>query len=238
VSIKNYFGLALILIILVGMGLFGYSRFGASVGLDFTEPEVVRGYLGWEKKGFFEDPEVQQILTKKYDLKVEINKKGSIEMVREPAGDMDYLFPSNRIALEFYKNQNPDAKSQTIYFSPIVVFSWQSLIPDLEKAGLVSQADGIYTLDLDKLIQLIEENKKWEDIGSAQLKGRINISSTDPARSSSGNLFSALILNSLVGQNTVATEADLTPEIRQRMTSFFAKMGLLDSSSGDIFENF
>jgi hypothetical protein len=240
-NLKNYLGLFVIITVILGMGGYAlYSSFsGTDTGTVFRgEPEAVKGYLGWEKRGFFEDEEVQRIFRDNHGLEVEINKKGSIEMVSEPADGMNYLFPSNKIALELYKNNNPDAKSETIFFSPIVVYSWQSLIPDLKQAGLVTESDGVHTLDIDKLLGLIQENQTWQDIGAKELQGKITISSTDPSKSSSGNLFSALVLNSFTQKSSAVTMDDLTPEVRQEMSSFFAKMGLLDSSSGDIFEKF
>lgn len=241
VSWKNYVGLFVIVAVILGLGGYALSQnsdwFGSVPGVN-RETTEVRGYLGWEKRGFFEDEEVKRIFRDDHGLDVEINKKGSIEMVSEPADGMDYLFPSNKIALEIYKSNNSSVTSDTIFFSPIVVYSWQSLIPDLKQAGLVTESEGVHTLDVDLLIQMIQEGKSWQDIGGTELRGQITISSTDPSKSSSGNLFSALVLNSLTGKTTAVTMDDLTPEVRQDVGSFFGKMGLLDSSSGDIFDKF
>ncbi|MEI6729028.1 MAG: hypothetical protein WCK98_05285 [bacterium] len=238
-KVRNYIGLFLILAVIVGMlGFFWYRGRKTEQVSSNREVVNVRGYLGWEKKGFFEDSQVKDILATKHGLKVEILKKGSIEMVSESTDGIDYLFPSNKVALELYKTKKPDAKSQSIFFSPIVIYSWKSLIPDLVKAGLVAEQNGSYILDLDKLIKLVEGNKSWKDIGSTQLQGNINISSTDPSKSSSGNLFSALVLASIAEKSTAVTNEDFTPQIQTRLQKFFSKMGLLDSSSGDIFSKF
>ncbi len=186
----------------------------------------------------FEDEEVQRIL-RQNGYVMNIQKKGSIEMVSEPVGNADYLFPSSKVALAIYeRNQNQPVSSETILYSPIVVYSWRSLLPELEKAKLVVKEGEIYTLNLNRLVNLVQQGKTWEDIGVNSLRGRIRISSTDPTKSNSGNMFAALVANIFANTNDVVTSATLTDEVLTKIDSFFSKMGLTDDSSGDIFAKF
>ena len=52
--------LILVLVILAGGGYYFYSQNNRTM--------VLRGYLGGEKTGLFEDEEVQEILQKKYHM--------------------------------------------------------------------------------------------------------------------------------------------------------------------------
>jgi hypothetical protein len=245
---RNYIGLFLIVAIVLAVAGFSYiSNGNKNLTSIFTStitkaPKVtkpVAGFIGSEKKAFFDDEEVKQILTDSYGLNITANKKGSIEMVNSAFTDVDYLFPSNNIATEIYKQKNSgNVNAQSIFYSPIVIYSWNSLLPDLQLSGLVTTNDGVNYLDLELLVDLIIQNKTWQDIKATQLKGNISISSTSPSVSSSGNLFAVLALQAILKQANTATLADLIPEVKIKVKSLFDKMGLLETSSGDIFDKF
>lgn len=238
----NVIGLVIVVVAILLLAGYQYLSTNTELVSNFApslaEPVEVTGWLGWEKRGLFEDAEVKQIL-RRNGYVMNIQKKGSIEMVSEPAGDADYLFPSSKIALAIYEQtQGEDVSAETILYSPIVVYSWRSLLPELESAKLVTLQDNYYTLDLNRLVNLVQEGKTWEDIGVTSLKGRIRISSTDPTKSNSGNMFAALVANIFVGKNDVVTSAELSDEVLSEIATFFGKMGLMDDSSGDIFSKF
>lgn len=247
-NIKSFIGLGIIIIVITAIG--GYQVYNTFIkdadnengeAVSSEDIKELEGYLGWEKKGFFFDEEVKTILRDEYGIIANNSKKGSIEMVSEPVGeDVDYLFPSSKIALEIYKDTTgTDVSSETIFYSPIVIYSWRSLLPELEKSKLVKQEGNTYILNLEELIKLVMEGKTWEDIGVTSLRGNITVSSTDPTKSNSGNMFSALVANMLNNKNgQVVTDSGLTPELKAQIKSFFDKMGLMDSSSGDIFDKF
>ena len=250
-SIRNFFGLAVILITVSGILGFGYLQGqnkelvsgdlatesqSQAESVPVEELTSVEGYLGWEKKRFFQDEEVQAILADEYGLDVGISKKGSIEMVTEPTNGQDYLFPSNRIATELYRSRTGTG-SETVFFSPIVVYTWDSLVDDLQTAGLVEVRDGIHYIDTNKLVTSIEAGTTWQEAGGRQLQGPIKVHSTNPVKSSSGNLFSALVFSAMTEQYPPST-SNVTPETTERLQEFFRNMGLLESSSSDLFEKF
>lgn len=245
-NFRNFIGLFVIITVILGLVFYqlvfrsNIFSSGNENGDVNTNTQKVEGYLGWEKIGFFRDEEVTRILANEYKLEAENNKKGSIEMVSETVPEnIDYLFPSSRIALEIYSQNNSSFKSETIFYSPIVVYSWRSLIPDLEAAGLVTQEGNAYILDLEQLVNLVMEDATWNDIGSSQLSGFLSIISTDPTKSNSGNMFSALVASILNGNKDRAVQnTELNDELKSKIQTFFGKMGLLESSSGDMFEKF
>src|SRR6266850_1666326 len=73
---------------------------GATQGPSSGPATVVRGLAGGEKAGFLDDPKVQEILRTKYGLKIEYEKRGSIEMARDDVSGQDFLWPSSQFAAE------------------------------------------------------------------------------------------------------------------------------------------
>ena len=58
---------------------------------------------------------------------------------------------------------------------------------------------------------------------------------TDPAKSNSGNMFAGLLANVLCGGSV--GEEDL-PELLPRLQALFQKLGYMESSSSDLFDQF
>ena len=214
---------------------------GSSGGLTPSNVQVVRGYLGGEKTGLLDDPEVQKLLRDRYHLSVDGRKAGSIEMVRDIAltDQDDFLWPSSQVALAFYK-QNPGAKlakSDNLLNSPIVLYSWAEVTDALIKIGVVEKlGESYYIVDFPRLIQLVNDGKQWSDIGLPQLHGRISIHTTDPTLSNSGNLFAGLLANTFNGGEVVddASVERVLPQLKL----FFTRLGFMEQSSSDLFQQY
>ena len=70
-------------------------------------PVAVMGYIGGEKLGFLDDPEVKDILRDRYGLVLDARKAGSIEMVTDPAiitQKPSFLWPSTQLALDLARD--------------------------------------------------------------------------------------------------------------------------------------
>ena len=76
---------------------------------------------------------------------------------------------------------------------------------------------------------------KWADLGLAELYGTVAVNTTDPVRSNSGNMFAGLLANVLVGG--VADE-DSVEAVLPRLKAIFEKLGYMESSSADLFDQF
>lgn len=228
---------------------------GAAIGYktisDQNRSSELTGYVGGEKIGFLEDEDVEKILQKKYHLTLDYAKAGSLDMVTADKEGKDYLWPSSQTALEFYKQEvGKPVRSDTIFNTPIVIYTRKAVADALTEQGIVSESGGaaasdasgadtgsggVYTVDLGKLIGLVEDGTSWSSIGLPQLYGNVTVSSTDPTKSNSGNMFAGLLANTLAGG--VATESNIDeylPEIKL----IFEKSGYMESSSADIFSEF
>ena len=198
---------------------------------------VVTGYVGGEKIPYLKDEEVIKILKKSYGIDINYIKAGSIEMAREDVSSMDFIFPSSQIALEIFKSENQTdmVGNEIIFNSPIVLYSWNQVAEALVKEGIATNIEGIYySIDMEKLIEYIKEQKSWEDI-NVNLYGKMKIICTDPLKSNSGNMYLGLLINTLAGD--IATEDDI-PLIKDDITTIFNDLGYMESSSGTLFDRY
>lgn len=84
----------------------------------------IKGMIGSEKESFFLDPQVQDILSSKYALRLKVEKVGSREIAGRDLKGYDFAYPAGlpaAIALQ------AKAKAKQIYptfFTPIAGASW------------------------------------------------------------------------------------------------------------------
>ena len=224
---------------LIGLAILAAVAVGAVVyalisgGSEVTE---INGYVGGEKIGLLEDEEVIDILRDDYGLVIDYSKAGSIDMITADQTGRDFLFPSNQTALELYRQINGDPeKSEIIFNTPIVLYTRSAVADALVKSGIASITGDVYYVDMVKLTEAIESDMTWSDIGLTQLYGSITVGTTDPTKSNSGNMFAGLLANTLSGG--VADESTLE-EFLPRLQNIFKKLGYMESSSSDLFDQF
>lgn len=209
------------------------------VNVNKPEEITVSGYLGGEKEGLMQDEEVKKILKDKYGITVEYTKAGSIEMIEQDSSDKDYLFPSSQTALELFNQTKSDKlyKSEIVFNSPIVIYTWKPIAEALINNRIVEEKDNSYYIaDTSALIKLVTDKKKWSDIGVNDLYGYVTIQSTDPNKSNSGNMFAGLVAN-IMNNETVA-DSSTVDTILPNLKDFFGKIGYMEHSSGDLFEQY
>jgi hypothetical protein len=200
----------------------------------------LKGIIGSEKNNFLENEKVKQILKDKYGITVDYSRAGSIEMVRDPVkDDIDFLWPSSQVALEIFKMEQSKrlVKSDLIFNSPIVIYSWDIVVKALVDKGLVKKENDVYYItNMPGLINDIREGKKWSDMGLGELYGKMNIITTDPTKSNSGTMYAGLLADIMNGDvvNDERSLDTLLPALRD----IFNKQGFQQTSSGFLFEQF
>ncbi|GGH11954.1 hypothetical protein [Paenibacillus segetis] len=231
----------IILVFVVGIGyLFSRNSDLTSGGKGNI---TVVGNLGGEKIGLFSDEEIIKILKDRYHITVDWRKAGSIEMVKDYKQGPDFLFPSNQVALELFKNNHAEEikGSEIIFNSPIVFYTWNRIADALIDQGIARQNNGVNTVDTESLLALVNEGKSWDDIGAnkndpnSKLYGKVTIISTDPSKSNSGNMFAGLYANLISGG--VVNDSNIAAALPQ-IKAFFQNLGYLEPSSGDLFEQY
>lgn len=245
--VRFVIGLAVVLAVLVAGGLVVVWNNTRPRPAGPQQPVTLRCAIGSEKNPLLADPAVKQILADRYGITVDARSMGSYDQVLLSAEEItsrgfDCLWPSSASALGVFQDKHrgafTDLRTDTALQSPLVIYAGLNGTAALEKAGLVVQRDGRYLLlDLKGfLLDHVNAGKTWQDLGATELRGPMNISSTDPVRSNSGFTLSQLEL-------TVIATQDITtpPSMAQaraalpRMREIYDAQGLQASSSDNGF---
>lgn len=213
-------------------------------GGDAPDHITLRGFYGSEKKDFLANPEVVRILRERYGLTLDATDRGSIEQVTGNVAGMDFLWPSNDLARVLFEELNPQmsVKSQTIFRSPLVLYSWPNPTAALAQAGIVAERDNVKYADMTALAELIVFSREtWQAYGYDNPL-RIKIVSTDPVYSNSGNMFYGLLANLLVARETGGAQevADMVTveQVLPTLREYYMGLGMLHDGSNALFEDF
>lgn len=204
---------------------------------------------GGGKENFLADEEVNNIMKQKYGLKVTYDSWSNGKIVKDPllrkdGSKYDEMFCSDQRFYDYFKVSADTSKGEAqrdrilegglTLNTPIVIYSWDTVVDALIKENIVTQKDNVYYItDMNKLISYILEGKKWSDIGVDMLYGTINIDSTDPVTSSPGATYYGLLLSIMCG-GTV-TEENLQANL-QNLKEFYIKSGYMNNTPADLFE--
>jgi hypothetical protein len=207
-----------------------------------TSVVQVHGRVGNLKLPFFANPEVQRILRERYGLEVEVTGSGTNEIAcpKDPAllDNMDFLWLGEQSQIpEYEKCQNRHDPWQNIFLSPMVIYSWTNSIDALVHEGVASQdSEGAYHLDMALLLDLLESNKTWKDIGIPHRDIQINVQATDPEVSSSGGTFAGLLSNTM--NCLEVTDATTADTVLSSIFRYFQGLGYLEVSSKALFDSY
>ena len=236
----------LVILILVIIGIKAVSQKGEVSDKDLTTVYVA---TGGGKENFLADEEVINVMKQKYRLNVVYDSwsNGKLilnPLVRENGDKYDLMFCSDQRFYDYYKlapdTSKGEAKRYTVQKgeltlnTPIVIYSWDTVVDALIKENIVTEKDDVYYItDMNKLISYILEGKKWSDIGLNTLYGSINIDSTDPVTSSPGATYYGLLLSIMCGGNVTEESAE---ENLPKLKEFYTKSGYMNNTPADLFE--
>ena len=208
---------------------------GTPPGEASPPPVVVRGFVGSEKLGFFQDPQVTDLLARKYGIVLRVLKSGSLEMGRQK-GAADFLFPASGWAADRASSGAPrSADPEVLFWTPVVVYSWKPVVRVLEEKKVAALRDGALRLgDLKTLAGWVERGTRWADLGLPALPGRVVVLATDPTRSHSGLSFSVLVAAAL--RDGQPPTADSLPALLPTLRELFARQGVLQPGTQDLFD--
>ncbi len=237
----------LVILVLIIIGIKFFSTNGESImGSNLKTVYVA---TGGGKENFLADEEVNKIMKKKYGLNVIYDSwsNGKLiknPLVREDGTKYDVMFCSDQRFYDYYKLAPDTTKGESARYTvqkggltlntPIVIYSWDTVVDALIEQKIVTEKDGVYYItDMPKLISYILEGKKWKDIGVDMLYGSINIDSTDPVTSSPGATYYGLLLSIMCdGEITDEAVAENLPKLKE----FYTKSGYMNNTPADLFE--
>ena len=216
----------------------------AAVGIAFVfgptqKSSTIKILYGSEKKGLLGDAEIQKILQKKYKLTIEGTSMGSLEIANSNVDGVDGIWPSSKLAENMFKatHQGVDYKSENIFNTPIIFYSWPEITEALIKEKIVEKRDNLYfVIDTKRYLQMVVDGKTWKSIGIEKQNGQMNIYSTDPTRSNSGFLVAGLMAV-ILNDGNMPDETSLS-ETLPKIVHIFRKQGFLENSTSYLFDKY
>ena len=243
---KRLIGPLLALLLLVGIGFAGYrsytqNNFEQTARLQAGKIELVRGLIGSEKEGFYNDPRLHAVL-RKNGLNVQFEKVGSRAIAqRTDLKTFDFAHPAGAPAALKIQAAVKSQQIFTPFFTPMVIASWKSLLPTLEREGLVKkESDNYYLVDMPRLVTMMDKGTRWKDLAdntAYAVSKSVLVSSTDVRKSNSAAMYLALASYVANGNNVVQSDADVQ-KVLPLMTSIFLKQGFQESSSAGPFDDY
>lgn len=201
---------------------------------------TLQGVVGSEKADFFKDPELIQYLKSK-GLAVAVTTAGSRQMVNgTDLKGLDFAFPAGTPASDQLRKMSKATKVYPVFFSPMVVASWDAISDILVKNG-VSERKGKYDLlNMEALLAVMQGQKRWKDLkqnSAYNVNKLILISTTDVTTSNSAAMYLALVSN-VANQNNVVTNAVDVAKIMPSLRPLFLDQGYQESSSQGPFDDY
>lgn len=196
---------------------------------------------GSESVPFLTDPRVTEVLLNK-GVRLNIEKSGSREMaLRSDLKQFDAAFPGGVPSAEKIKAATGAKQAIATFYTPMVIASWQPLLPVLEANGLVKQkGDHWFLTDMAKLMQLMETGTRWKDLkdnSQFAVSKSLLVLTTDVRKSNSAAQYLALSSWIANGGNVVTTDAEIE-SIIPRLMPLFLKQGYQENTSSGPFENY
>ena len=245
---QAFLGLAILIVLIIVIVAVTTLKNNKEGILDSNLKQVFVA-TGGGKENFLADEEVNNIMKQKYGLKVTYDSWSNGKIVKDPllrkdGSKYDAMYCSDQRFYDYFKVSADTSKGEAqrdrvlegglTLNTPIVIYSWDTVVDALIKENIVTQKDNVYYItDMNKLISYILEGKKWSDIGVDMLYGTINIDSTDPVTSSPGATYYGLLLSIMCG-GTV-TEENLQANL-QNLKEFYIKSGYMNNTPADLFE--
>lgn len=250
-KIVGFIILIILIVLIIGIKYFNDSNEPIAKEIENKELVEVTVATGGGKEDFLADERVNEIMEQKYGISVTYDSwsNGKLiknELVREDGSKYDLMFCSDQRFYDYYKlspdKSNGEADRYTVLDggltlnTPIVIYSWDSVVDALITENIVTQVDGTYYItDMNKLLTYILEGKKWSEIGLSQLYGSINIASTDPVTSSPGATYYGLLLSIMCDGNV--TEQKMQENL-PKLKEFYEKSGYMNNTPADLFEKY
>lgn len=193
---------------------------------------------------------VRDILKDKYKVSVKETYYSDNELIKKELltnnkkiyngiifGDKKYLdyykTPANISLGE--KERDTVKTSYSFLTTPLVIYTWDSILNVLVENGIVSEvSDTYYITNMNAFLELISGNNKWSDIG-LNIEGNINVETESLKPYNSAAAFYELLLLSI--SNGDLSENNLN-QVLSDFNEIYSKKNFLSSSDSDLFDLF
>lgn len=217
-------------------GIPGVPGVGSSAGGSGTVQ--VSGVIGSEKRGFFEDPRVQDVLAE-HGFEVDVDTAGSRRIATDvDLNSYDFAFPSSAPAGQKIVSSVPNRGVNTPFHSPMAVATFTPILQILEREGVARQEAGHWFIDMERYIELARSETRWRDLGPEYPSPRtVQISSTDIRTSNSAAMYLSILAWVTRGGGVVTSDAQVR-EVIDAVSPLFVGQGYTESTSAGPFADY
>ena len=240
---KSLLGLVILGVVAVGAVVASQVDWGAlqrNLPKD-RDPVSLAIFYGGEKRAFLDNPRIGKIIEDRYRITLDATKAGSVEMATTlNTSGKDCIWPSNMVAVELARQSGKQVLAdETIFNSPIVFYAWKEVADALVAKGAVRQGnDGFLIADVAAIGGLVADGARWKEDLGLNVYGSFKVFSTHPAKSNSGNIWSGPAGHGAERRTDAGRRRHGQSSDAPDRPAYFAAMGHMEASSGDIFENF
>ncbi len=215
-------------------------------GLRATQTVELTGVIALDVEPFFKDVRVTKWLADN-GFRLNVTRIGSRDMAQRVAasGGPDFMFPSGIVAanqiLDAAKRANQTATQYTVFFTPMVIASWQPIAGIFQANGLATPLQpGVYSVDLAKLVALMQAKTRWKDLKGSQaydVNKSVLVSTTDVRKSNSGAMYLALAAYAL-NSNELPADRATAEKIAKVATDLFKRQGYQENYVNGNFDDY
>ena len=201
---------------------------------------TVTGLSGSEKTEFLTDQRVVDRFAE-LGLTIDHREAGSRQIATGfDLSQEDFSFPSGEGATAKIIEGNNTTGSVDVFFSPMVIATWQPIADILVANGLAQDQGGWYTFDLEAYMAALQQGQRWNELNDADLYNvnkQVLVTSTDVRRSNSAAMYLAM-LSYVANDNTVVASSAAATAAATEIAPAFLLQGFSESSSAQPFENY
>jgi hypothetical protein len=215
-------------------------------GLRAMQTVELSGLIALDVEPFFKDARVIKVLADN-NVKVNVNRIGSRDMAQRVVASAgpDFMFPSGIVAanqvIDAAKRANLSATQYTVFFTPMVIASWQPIAGIFQANGLATPLQpNVYSVDLSKLVAMMQAKTRWKDLKGNQaydVNKSVLVSTTDVRKSNSAAMYMALAAYAL-NNNELPTDRASAEALAKKVADLFKRQGYQENYVNGNFDDY
>jgi hypothetical protein len=215
-------------------------------GLRAMQTVELTGLIALDVEPFFKDQRVLKFLADN-GVKANVTRIGSRDMAQRVAatGGADFMFPSGIVAAnqiaDAAKRANMSATQTTVFFTPMVIASWQPIANILQaNAMATSLQPSVYAVDFAKLVAIMQAKTRWKDLKAKDaydVNKSVLVSTTDVRKSNSAAMFMALAAYAM-NNNELPTDRATAEALAKKVADLFKRQGYQENYVNGNFDDY
>ncbi|MDP2367932.1 hypothetical protein [Rhodoferax sp.] len=211
-----------------------------------VQVQELSGLIALDVESYFQDPRVQKALLEN-GFKLNVKRIGSREMAARviPGQTPDFFYASGVVAAnqigDAAKKANLASAVYSPIYTPMVIASWAPIAQILAANGMAKEASpGVWHVDLAKLIQTMQDKKRWKDLKGAQaydVSKSVLVSTTDVRKSNSAAMYLALTTYAANG-GEIVTDRDTAQKMAKAVVGLFKRQGYQENYVNGNFDDY